>query len=204
MIEVRKGWKVCADCGEIKGVRSFYGRTRKRQAKDAYCKVCRRRRAAAHYAAIMADPERREAERIRSRDRQRRRRATDPEFVQRERERHRAWLAGLSPERREQLLQDNRIRSRLARERKGLPTGRFRQAGVIGAWRPVAGNNSRHLDPAPLLGAIGDFHAPHHSTVERALSRLRGGGQYVTLAVIDAVLVAYGRPDLLEVLYPDV
>lgn len=210
MILVHKLYRICTDCGEVKGKRCFYHRRARRggRAWDSICKDCRRVRARANYERVMADPVRVAAKRATDRRRRRDRWRTDPEFAERERQRHREWYAALPEDRRIEMLQDNRIRSRLARERRGLRVTSMRQADVPGAYKGPWGppRSELRLDPAPLLAVLpDDFHGPHRSNVERALSRLRNEHPaYTTVPVVDAVLCAFGHPELLGVLYPNV
>jgi hypothetical protein len=206
MIIVNHRYRVCAKCGVIAGTRAFYARRQRTGGVgyDSYCKPCRRARARENHAAVMADPERRERQRKVAREHKRERWATDAAYREAEKQRHREWYASLPEQRRVEMLQDCRIRSRLARERKGLPVGGKQRPDVPGAYSPH--NHPGRLEIAPLLEVVpGDFYGPHGTGLARALARLRNGeSRHTTLAVADRALVALDKPYLLGVIYPDV
>jgi hypothetical protein len=209
MIVISYRARFCSECRIAKNAaRSFYRRTfpNGRVGTDSICKDCRRARARANHAAVMADPARAEHQRRRAAARRRARYADDLEHREREKARHRDWFARQRGAKREQLLQDARIRAAIARDRV---SGR-RDPGVPGAYTGPSGPATR-LDAAPLRAWLQQAFAhlgTHDIAVQcrvcdRAIYELLVTREpTVSLTRADLILTGAGRPDVLNALYP--
>ena len=210
MIVLNKRYRVCADCRSVLPAQRFYKRKQRRRTQrknaavryltDSYCRPCRQERTREQYQARRADPRRRKAENARLAASARERRRTDPEFAERERQRHKAWLESRSPAELERLAQDARIRAALWRESRGAPLPSRRAPDALGAYVEVS--RATMLSPGPLLEALPRDWYGDTDAQARALYRLRSGeAQSVGLGVADELLCALGRPWLLPALY---
>jgi hypothetical protein len=156
------------------------------------------------YEAEKADPQRAERLHARRRKAQRRYRERHPD---RQRQATRAWRARVQadPQRRLAYNADQRMNYRLRAER--FVAG----ARIDGGYKAPGSACDRTLDAAELVDWLERaFAGWEHSAIARACrihervvwQLLTAREPLVSLHVADSVLTGYGRPDLLNALYP--
>lgn len=185
MIDTATIW-VCPDCGGIWQARTATARRHRKYERDK------------------TDPQRTERRRERMRRAQRR-------YLQRHPDRQlqatRAWRARIQAdtERRRAYNGDQRIRYRLATDHPVTPVR------VDGGYVPPGSTCDRSLDAAPLTDFLQrTFDGWEHIAIARACrvherlvwQLLTARDPLVSLHIADTVLTGYGRPDLLNELYP--
>lgn len=202
MVLLRRGYRACGRCREIKPTQRFYKRKTAHGPKpDSWCKDCRRDYARKMRAQTLADPVRAARWRKRVRDYQREC-AKDPAWRARHQAYHRAWLARMTAAERVAYLQDQRMSATIRRRDAGQ-RAITRPANVPGAYVEPLTSSGEPLDAAPLLAALGDeFTLPDAHPMSRRLRALRAGAPRVSDHVADHLLVIAGHDQLPDV-YPE-
>ncbi len=199
MIVVHARYACCTRCREFKPRTAFY---RLRTRPDSWCKTCRCRAQAERVARAKADPESMAKLRAQRAATARKWRAKHPE---RERAARRAYEQRRSadPQRMAARAEAARMnyRIRVGGEVRRSPRRHYR----------APSNHDERMDAAPLVAWLArtfpgwsalDVAIACRANEKRLRELLRGERDWVTLYVADAILTGYGRPDLLNVLYP--
>jgi hypothetical protein len=203
MIVIAQGWKVCSRCKVAKPWEDFHakernadGSVRRVQSKCKGCHTERQREITGGKARRQLTPKQRAHLRKRRRQAAMRRLKADPE-------------------RYAEFLIDHRIRGRLRRERQGAKRQNMtykthRGAAVPEAYRARL-SEDEFLDPEPfcrwLDEAFPNMNLPTiaqelHVDARTLFSVVNHEWDKVAVTTVDRVFVNYGRPDLLEAIYP--
>lgn len=201
-------WKRCPECTRVLSLADdFYhwndarhpGENRERISR--VCKECTRRRARKRYRQVMADPYTAAHERELSKKRQARYRADDPAKNAARCKRYRERIKEEDPARYRAMLEDARIRSRLAKNNGESPP-RCVVRSFPEPWTPA-------LDPTPLvafLSRLGADDAPSYDDLAATDARkvyalLNENPKRVSVVVADRLLTMYGGA--LSNVYPE-
>lgn len=203
-------YRVCRACGTRKPltVKNYY----RRDGRYGHvCNVCHNARSRANYRKRKADPVAAARERAMNAERQRRYRRRDGGAAERERCRvYRARIAA-NAARQAEVLQDARIRVRLAKGNDVRPP--VRATATIGAYEPpvMTGHTGPMLDVEPLAAWLshrfGDLSTKELSARlgvdEATVRRVRTRAQRkISLHIADRMFVNALEPQMLAILYP--
>lgn len=182
--------RLCPECNVVKREALFYHWKDSRngnQRSTRVCKACTRRRQRERYRRVMADPYLAKHEREMNSARQKRYYAENPERNNARCRRWREKVKRTDPKRYQQMLEDSRIRSRLAKNREDtMPVGvRVKVKEPRGNYLPVE----------PLIEFLNSLpvrtlreHERELRSTYRVLHESRAG---VTVKVADSVVTAY-------------